>query len=177
MVFINYMTIGSKCINGGEKMSYRRLFIIRKDLHLHSGKLAAMVGHCAESYWTRMIAAATEKTLEEYESYQADPGDNIPVKLSIPRDIYDNYINDSFVKVICEAKNLHHLMKAKILAEELGLVENKDFFVIADECRTDLIPEFYDEDGKGRTIVGIGFRPLPDEVAMKLSKKYQLYKG
>lgn len=34
----------------------RRLFIIRKDLHLSSGKLAAMVGHCAEAYWTRLIS-------------------------------------------------------------------------------------------------------------------------
>ena len=33
----------------------RRLFIIRKDLHLSAGKLAAMVGHCAEAYWTRLI--------------------------------------------------------------------------------------------------------------------------
>lgn len=28
----------------------RRLFIIRKDLNLSPGKLAAMVGHCAEGY-------------------------------------------------------------------------------------------------------------------------------
>ena len=33
----------------------RRLFIIRKDLHLSAGKLAAMVGHCAEAYWTNLI--------------------------------------------------------------------------------------------------------------------------
>ena len=33
----------------------RRLFIIRKDLHLSPGKLAAMVAHCAEAYWTRLI--------------------------------------------------------------------------------------------------------------------------
>lgn len=158
-------------------MSYRRLFIIRKDLNLKPGKLAAMVGHCAESYWTRMISRAVKKTLEEYESYQADPGDNIPVKISIPRDVYDNYIDGSFVKVICEAKNLNQLMKAKGIAEKLGLVENRDFFIIADECRTDLVPEFVDEDGKGRTVVGIGFGPLPDEVAKKLSKNYQLYKG
>ena len=36
-------------------MGYRRLFIIRKDLHLSAGKLAAMVGHCAEAYWTNMV--------------------------------------------------------------------------------------------------------------------------
>lgn len=158
-------------------MSYRRLFIIRKDLKLNSGKLAAMVGHCAESYWTRMIESSVKKTLKEYEMCQADPGNVIPVELSISRDVYENYIADSFVKVICEAKSLNHLLKAKNIAEELGLVENKDFFVIADECRTCLTPEFYDEDGKCSTIVGIGFRPLSDEIAAKISKKYQLYKG
>ena len=36
-------------------MSMRRLFIIRKDLHLSSGKLAAMIAHCAEGYWIRLI--------------------------------------------------------------------------------------------------------------------------
>lgn len=33
----------------------RRLFIIRKDLHLTAGKLGAMVAHCAEGYWLRLI--------------------------------------------------------------------------------------------------------------------------
>ena len=32
-------------------MGMRRLFIIRKDLHLSAGKLGAMVAHCAEGYW------------------------------------------------------------------------------------------------------------------------------
>jgi len=32
-------------------MGMRRLFIIRKDLHLSAGKLGAMVAHCAEEYW------------------------------------------------------------------------------------------------------------------------------
>ena len=33
----------------------RRLFIIRKDLHLSSGKLSAMIGHCCEAYWTNLL--------------------------------------------------------------------------------------------------------------------------
>ena len=33
----------------------RRLFIIRKDLNLSAGKLAAMVAHCAEGYWTNLL--------------------------------------------------------------------------------------------------------------------------
>ena len=31
------------------------LFIIRKDLHLTPGKLGAMIAHCAEGYWIRLI--------------------------------------------------------------------------------------------------------------------------
>ena len=47
-------------------MGMRRLFIIRKDLHLSAGKLGAMVAHCAEGYWIGMIndACHTELTPE-----------------------------------------------------------------------------------------------------------------
>ena len=33
----------------------RRLFIMRKDLHMSTGKLLAQVMHCAEAYWTSKI--------------------------------------------------------------------------------------------------------------------------
>lgn len=33
----------------------RRVIVIRKDLHLKPGKLAAMVGHCCEVYWTNLM--------------------------------------------------------------------------------------------------------------------------
>ena len=33
----------------------RRIFIIRKDLHLKPGKLAAMIGHSAEAYFTNLL--------------------------------------------------------------------------------------------------------------------------
>ena len=36
-------------------MGYRRLFIMRKDLKMSPGKLAAQVAHCAEAYWTHLI--------------------------------------------------------------------------------------------------------------------------
>lgn len=63
-------------------------------------------------------------------------------------------------------------MKAVKIAEELGLKEGKDFFLIKDNCLTELKPE---EDG--RTLTVIGFRPLDDETASAISKKFQLYKG
>ena len=45
----------------------RRLFIIRKDLNLSAGKLAAMVAHCAEGYWTRLIS---KNSMEDGGVYQ-----------------------------------------------------------------------------------------------------------
>ena len=136
----------------------RRLFIIRKDLHLSAGKLAAMGGHCSEAYWTNWLKQNTDLD-GHVDGY-------------IDKDILNNYINGIFTKTICEAKNLNHLMKAKVLAEELELVEDVDFGVISDCCLTELTPE--NEDGT--CTVGIWFKALDDEIAHKISKKYQLYK-
>ena len=47
-------------------MGMRRLFIIRKDLHLSAGKLGAMVAHCAEGYWIWLIRKnLTEENVED----------------------------------------------------------------------------------------------------------------
>ena len=145
-------------------MGYRRVFIIRKDLSLSSGKLAAMVAHCAEAYWTKMIREHTFNN-------NAGLGDDALVHMTIEKDIYGKYINSSFVKTICQARNKNHLLKAKTIATKLGLVEGVDFGEINDCCLTELTAE--NEDGT--TLVGIWFKPLPDEVAHKISKKYHLY--
>ena len=145
----------------------RRLFIIRKDLNLSHGKMSAMVGHCAEAYWTNLFRNAIVKN--EYEGKKRI--DSLTIK--IDGEIMDNYINDAFVKTICEAKNLNHLKKVILKAEELGLKEGIDFGLINDKCLTELSPE--NEDGT--CTVGIWFKPLNDDVAHILSKKYQLYKG
>lgn len=130
-------------------MGYRRLFIMRKDLKMSPGKLAAQVGHCAEAYWTHLIRMSAK----------------------VPDEIIDGYVNGAFVKTICEAKNKNHLLKAKVAAEELGLVDGKDFGLVYDHCLTELTPE--EEDGT--TLTGIWFKPLPDETAHTISKKYHLY--
>lgn len=91
-------------------------------------------------------------------------------------DTWEQWIQGSFTKVICEAKNRNQLMKAVTIAEELGLKEGKDFFLIKDNCRTELEPEEIDENGVGRTLTCIGFKPLEDEMANKISKKFQLFK-
>lgn len=145
----------------------RRLFIIRKDLQLEPGKLAAMVSHCAEGYWTRLIS---EHAVNNNDG-------TYTVSFMFNSEIMDNYINDIFTKTICEAKNLNQLMKAEEIAKELGLVENVDYGFIDDCCKTDLTPEFTDENGVGRCRVGIWFKPLDDEIAHTISKKFKLYRG
>lgn len=113
----------------------RRLFIIRKDLHLSSGKLAAMVGHCAEAYFTNLLRNG-EISRIYYEDHSEDE-----IKVVIPSKIMDDYINNSFVKTICEARNLNHLLKAVSFAKDLGLTEDVDFGLINDKCLTELTPE------------------------------------
>ena len=146
-------------------MSMRRLFIIRKDLHLSSGKLAAMIAHCAEGYWIRLI-----------ENNISNVDGKPHVSFDLDKDIYDGYLCGRITKTVCEAKNLNKLLQARDMALTFGLVENQDFGMINDACLTELTPEWIDENGEGRCTVGIWFKPLEDEVAHSISKKYQLYK-
>lgn len=142
----------------------RRLFIMRKDLHMSVGKLLAQTMHCAEAYWTRMI--------RDGESDYTEESSGIEKRLVIDKQMYDEYINGTFTKTVCEARNKNHLLKAKSMAEEMGLVEGSDYGLIYDKCLTELTPE--EEDGT--TLTGIWFCPLPDEQAHQISRKYQLYK-
>ena len=186
----------------------RRVFIMRKDLHLRPGKLAAMIGHCAEAFWLNLIKSASmednefdilpTRTLdapdvpllyrypgvyqacleafskgEDYFKWRSeDSRPTMTVSFEIPKDIWNGYINDIFTKTICEAKNLEQLKsKTAPAIEELGLKEGVDWGYINDSCKTDLIPENPD----GTCTVGAWFKPLPDEQAHLISKKFKLY--
>ena len=186
----------------------RRVFIIRKDLHLKPGKLAAMVGHCCEAFWTNFLKAGLVKDMEwatlpvetdddpnywmlyrhpavyaaakaahergektfKYKEEFSEPYYLLTQK--IDKDIWDEYVNGIFTKTICEAKNLEQLKsKTAPAIEELGLKEGVDWGYINDKCLTDLTPE--NEDGT--TTIGMWFKPLPDEQAHLISKKFKLY--
>ena len=152
----------------------RRLFVVRKDLNLSAGKLAAMVGHFAEAYWTNMLKNAE----------QADIGLVVGLKetkriVSVPMDIWDNYVTGIFTKTICEAKSLTDLNKVKTYIDAINndptcgikLTEGIDYGFIRDNCLTELKPENPD----GTTTIGVWFRPLPDAIAQRISRKYKLY--
>lgn len=188
----------------------RRVFIIRKDLHLKPGKLAAMVGHCCEAYWTNLLKASlvednefmTLPAKEQYGNGKIGPAlykhpllfklseeafnagkdtfttlaensrKTVTVTTEIPKDVWNDYVNGIFTKTICECRNKNQLSKAENLAKEQNLVEGLDYGFINDKCLTDLTPE--NEDGT--TTIGIWFKPLPDEIAQAISKKFPLYR-
>ena len=139
----------------------RQLIIARKDLNMSYGKLAAQVSHASMAF------------LSNWMRSHMDVDGRIEGWLDSC--IFD-WINGSYTKTVCEAKNKNQLLKAVTKAEELGFREGEDFFLIKDNCLTELEPEEVDEDGVGRTLTCIGFKPLPDDIAHEISRKYQLYK-
>lgn len=150
----------------------RQLIIVRKDLNMFAGKLAAQVSHASMAFLTAPLrnAKGDKNRIKRIEN-----GDYV-FEIKMDAETYDDWVCGIFTKTICEARNKNQLLKAKKMAEELGMEEGKDFFLIKDNCLTELEPEEVDEYGQGRVLTCIGFRPLPDEVAHEISKKFQLYK-
>lgn len=150
----------------------RQLIIARKDLNMSAGKLAAQVSHASMAFLTAPLrnAKGDKNRIKRIEN-----GDYV-FEIKMDTETYDDWVCGIFTKTICEARNKNQLLKAKKMAEELGMEEGKDFFLIKDNCLTELEPEEVDEYGQGRVLTCIGFRPLPDEVAHEISKKFQLYK-
>ena len=149
----------------------RQLIIARKDLNMSPGKLAAQVAHASWSFisWQIRAQRPIEYLLPNNKEY-------IDVSVGMLKEVYDEWFCGIFTKTICEAKNYNQLLKATEIAKEIGLVEGQDYFLIWDACLTELTPETVDDNGVGRTLTCIGFRPLDDETAWKISKKFQLYK-
>lgn len=98
-------------------MGYRRLFIMRKDLNMSPGKLAAQVSHCAEVYWIHILQNGSNLSEEDV-----------------------NYFAHGITKTVCEAKNKNQLLKAIDKARELELKEGLDYGLIKDKCLTELFP-------------------------------------
>lgn len=150
----------------------RQLIIARKDLNMAAGKLSSQVSHASMAFLTAPLRAAegNKNKIKRIEDGKYVFG------IKMDAETYNDWVCGIFTKTVCAAKNRNHLLKAKKMAKEMGMEEGKDFFLIKDNCLTELEPEEIDEDGVGRTLTCIGFRPLPDDVAHKISRKFQLYR-
>lgn len=147
---------------------YKQIIIVRKDLQMSIGKICSQVSHASMAFLTNAIRNEWSKNTtyfkgNEYKTYYS-------VELTFDKDLFEQWIDGEFTKCVLKAKNKSQLLKAKTLAEEMGMTENEEFFCIYDNCHTELTPE-----DNGRTLTCIGFKPMDSEVIDKIGKKYQLY--
>ena len=146
----------------------KQIIIVRKDLNMSKGKMAEQVAHASMAFLTSVMKKNSKISIYNSSYYSC--------RFLIHKKLYEDWICGFFTKVILEAKNKYQLEKVYKIANELGLKEGVDYFPIKDNCYTELEPEEVDENDIGRTLTCVGFIPLDDETANKISKKYQLYK-
>lgn len=157
---------------------YKQIIIVRKDLNMSPGKLAAQVSHGSMAFLTSLIRnyKFTSPIVETVNNlWDADLDDFNKIigyhfNYIFDKNLYEQWINGEFTKCILQAKNKNQLLKAKTIAEELGMKEGEDFWLIRDNCHTELEPE---EDG--RTLTVIGFKPMDSKIIDQIGRKYHLY--
>lgn len=101
----------------------RQLIIARKDLNMSAGKLAAQVSHASMAFLTAPLRDA-----KDYKNRikRIENGDYV-FEIKMDAETYDDWVCGIFTKTICEARNKNQLLKAKKMAEELGMEEGERF--------------------------------------------------
>ena len=166
----------------------KQVIVVNKGLGMSKGKMAAQVSHASMAFMTRPFYMGKDSDLsngiitpKDYLLNLSKDNPNLitPVlnnqnkiqgfQCGFYLDIDSiDWLCGSFTKVICEVKNENGLIKVVNKAIENGLIENKDFFKIIDEGRTEF-------DGIP-TWTCIGFRPMPAEKIDIITKRLQLFK-
>ena len=149
---------------------YKQIIIARKDLDMSPGKLATQVSHGSMAFLTDLIKKKTELRWRYLKSLNNNVKEYFYVAANIECEVFEQWIDGEFTKCVLQAKNKNQLLKAKTMAEELGMKEEEDFWLIFDNCHTELEPE---EDG--RTLTVIGFKPMDSKIIDQIGRKYHLY--
>lgn len=152
---------------------HKQIIIARKDLNMSPGKLAAQVSHGSMAFITSQMKEYYEipdkcDFMPDGRQYKYNCYVKCPV--FVKKECYEQWVNGEFTKCVLQAINKNQLLKAKTMAEELGMKEGEDFWLIRDNCHTELEPE---EDG--RTLTVIGFKPMDSEIIDQIGRKYHLY--
>ena len=148
---------------------YKQIIIARKDLNMSPGKLSAQVSHGSMAFLTDLIKKNAELKWRYLEP-NGCPEEYFYSGVEIECGLFEQWINGEFTKCFLQAKNKNGLLKAKAMAEKLGMKEGEDFWLIKDNCHTELEPE-----DDGRTLTLIGFKPMDSEIIDQIGRKYHLY--
>lgn len=144
---------------------YKQVVVVRKDLDMSPGKLAAQVSHASMAFLTSEIRKNARRTSD---------GEGVNADLYFDSELYDGWLGGIFTKVCLSAKNKNKLARVIADAEAAGMSEGEDFFVIRDHCLTELAPEEFDGNGEGWTATCVGFRPMPSSAIDPITGKLQL---
>lgn len=147
----------------------KQIIVVNKELKMSKGKMAAQVSHASMAFLTHQFL--DNENPNRIENYENNTLKNYTLKIDISIEEND-WMQNSFTKVILEVKNENQLNKLVEKAKEYGFIENKDFFCIRDNCRTELIP-----DETGTRFTCIGFSPMAEENINPLTKRLQVYKS
>lgn len=109
----------------------RQLIIARKDLQMSPGKLAAQVSHASMAWLTNLMRHNAEPQFTDLNDLDTK---YYRVSFDVDADIFEQWLAGSFTKTVCETKNLNGILKTQRIADELGLREGIDYFVIKDNC-------------------------------------------
>lgn len=150
-----------------EHNNIKQYIILRRDAKTVTGepvsphKLAVMTSHASMAFISNIIKKSHKELNGKHH-----------IEFDLSDELYNGWLMNSFTKVLLSAKNLNDLNKAVKKAEELGLKEGEDFFLIKDNCWTELVPD----EGQETCFIAIGFKPMDADKIREITKKYQLYK-
>lgn len=148
----------------------KQVIVVNKELNMSKGKMAAQVSHASMAFLTRQFL--DKDCRNKHAVYDQDTNKKSGYILTIPiNEDVNEWMMNSFTKVILEVKNENQLYKLIEKAKENGFIENEDFFCIRDNCRTELTP-----DETGTRFTCIGFKPMEAEKIDKVTKRLQLFK-
>ena len=142
---------------------YKQIIVARLDLRMSAGKLATQASHASMAFLTN----AMRKNARRADSQ------TVRVELDIDYGLWEGWINGIFTKVVLGVKNKADMDKLLRRAERHGLVRDRDFFCIYDNCLTELKAEEQD----GTCLTCVGFRPMTDEEIDPVTKRVRLYTG
>lgn len=120
--------------------------VMNRGLKMSRGKLMAQASHASMAF----LSSALKKA-----AFYPNEDDTVYCDIAIAKDLWDGWFEDAFTKVVLAVDSESQLLGIVKQAEENGLKENRDFFIVRDNCLTELTP-----DETGTRITGIGFRPM-----------------
>ena len=131
----------------------KQIFVVRKDLNMSPGKLAAQVAHASSTIVLDMVDLACINCITKESSDK--------VKVS-KKTIIEEWLKTGATKIVLSVKSEEELLKFHAKA----LTNNLPCHIVLDEGRTEFTEPTF-------TVLGIG--PVNAEIIDPITKKLRLY--